>query len=430
MTTRPSWCTVTIILAAAFAWPAALIGAQPTWSTTIDLLPPLSHYATGYPWRTGSLALGDLDGTGTVDAAVPGTYIGSICVVLDGTTQTWFAAGRWPIALDTLDYDGDGDTDLVVAEQNGGGIAIMLNDGQGNFTRGAFIPTGTPGTAVGPHAVKALDFDNDGGWTDLIVANRWAGTVMLLKGTSAGFAYGQVIPVSHEPNALAAADFDGNGCIDIAVACAADDSVKVIMNDGALLPARTFEGGPYPIAIAAGDLDNDGDVDLVVANREAPQVTVLLNDGTGSFTSRGFMLVGQPGGPFNPPTDVQLVDASGDGYLDIRCGGRTLLNSGAGTFTLVDTENKSGAVYARYLPEGADEPVLGMAHGWIVTVAPPAVLGDINDDGIVDARDLLAMARAFNTTKGDALYDPASDYNGDGAVNALDLLTLARFWPY
>ena len=47
--------------------------------------------------------------------------------------------------------------------------------------------------------------------------------------------------------------------------------------------------------------------------------------------------------------------------------------------------------------------------------------GDVNDDDIVDADDLLALIAALGTCAGDAGYNPGADLNGDACINVLDI---------
>ena len=71
-----------------------------------------------------------------------------------------------------------------------------------------------------------------------------------------------------QPYALAAADLDGNGTLDLAVANYASNTVSVLagIGDGTFAPQRTYVVGTNPIAIAIGALNGDGHPDLVVVN--------------------------------------------------------------------------------------------------------------------------------------------------------------------
>ncbi len=54
--------------------------------------------------------------------------------------------------------------------------------------------------------------------------------------------------------------------------------------------------------------------------------------------------------------------------------------------------------------------------------------GDFNGDGLVNAIDLLMLARAFNSRQPDPAYNLWVDANYDGVIDAIDLLALARDW--
>jgi hypothetical protein len=280
--------------------------------------------------------------------------------------------------------------------------------------------------------VLAVDMNKDGR-LDLVVANRFAETVVVLHNTGGGFMPWQTVSVPGEPNALAVADLNNDGWMDIAVACASDDTVKTLKSfTGVLVSMGTFPAGPYPVAVAAADLNADGHVDLAVADREAPQVTVLLSNGAGGYTGKDVMLV-EPGyGAFDPPADVQLVDDNRNGSIDMYCDGKWMLNDGAANFTVHTPSNMQviGEVFGKGFLPGVAYPFLASSSGDVVKVtyqAPPStnsVPGDIDGDGAVDVVDLLYLVDSFGKCIGDTGFLPMCDLNRDGCVDVGDLLTV------
>jgi len=47
--------------------------------------------------------------------------------------------------------------------------------------------------------------------------------------------------------------------------------------------------------------------------------------------------------------------------------------------------------------------------------------GDVNGDGVVDARDITLIRSAYGSHVGQARYNPAADFNGDGKVGCVDM---------
>ncbi len=121
----------------------------------------------------------------------------------------------------------------------------------------------------------------------------------------------------HQPNSLAAGDFDEDGKLDLIVASNLAQDVVVFRGDGrgGFQRGKSFPAGPSPIQIAVADLNRDGHLDLAIANHGTPLVTILLGDGRGGFRPA-------PGSPLhvrsNPhPHTIGACDVDGDGFLDL-----------------------------------------------------------------------------------------------------------------
>src|SRR4029077_12711914 len=103
---------------------------------------------------------------------------------------------------------------------------ILLGNGDGTFGAPTTIPVGN-----NPDAIVAGDFNNDGK-LDLAVANSTDGTVTLLLGSGDGTftqATGSPYAVGHGPYQIAAADFNGDGKLDLAVANLTDGTVSILL---------------------------------------------------------------------------------------------------------------------------------------------------------------------------------------------------------
>lgn len=124
--------------------------------------------------------------------------------------------------------------------------------------------------------------------------------------------FGAGLDSNHESRGIALGDFDNDGYLDAAVANKGAVNLLYMSNagvfDSAPVDLGTDESNTY--AIAAADLDHDGDIDIVATNALNPSV-IYVNDGAGGFTEMDT----------NEDTHrrwaVELVDVEGDGDLDI-----------------------------------------------------------------------------------------------------------------
>ena len=52
--------------------------------------------------------------------------------------------------------------------------------------------------------------------------------------------------------------------------------------------------------------------------------------------------------------------------------------------------------------------------------------GDITGDNVLNILDVVEIAKAFNSVKGDKTYISASDVNMDNVINMMDMIIIAK----
>jgi len=221
-----------------------------------------------------------------------------------------------------VDYDNDGDIDLIV-DDHGFGVDILSNNGSGQFTAIDNSITGLPtGGTTGDYAA-AGDFNGDG-FVDICMRRQSSGDVFINNGdgTFTEDDFDQNAVNSNKGGVLWA-DFDNDGDLDLFWTDAGTN--QIWRNDNGSLVAT---GEPAASAgvnlnssnidgITAGDVDNDGDIDLYMANVfTSGYLFINENPSTLQFS--------RPNSPtnygINPAGDanaVSFIDYDNDGDLDL-----------------------------------------------------------------------------------------------------------------
>jgi hypothetical protein len=213
------------------------------------------------------LTAADLNGNGTSDLAVANRGSGSITILLgDGaggfTGSTSIAVGGAPTSIVAAHFNADPAIDLAVAV--GDSVVTLMGDGRGGFfpNQGVRIPPGTSSAS----AVTTGDFNADD-IVDLAWADATSKSLSIWLGNGGGeFTRSTEANVGENPRSLLAADINQDGHDDVVVVSELSDSVSVTLGDGngGFIHAFDFGAGTSPMNVAVGDLDADGEVDLVV----------------------------------------------------------------------------------------------------------------------------------------------------------------------
>jgi hypothetical protein len=307
-----------------------------------------------------------------------------------------------------------------------GSVSVVNPSPGGGQSNVVWLPVGYPSPAPvpavttipassGPSSVAAADFNNDGK-LDLAVSNSGANTVSILLGNGDGtFAPKVDYPTGNAPIGAAVGDFNHDGIPDLAVLNQVDNTVSILLGaGGGLFASQTaYATGIAPSAVVVADLNGDGNLDLAVANQSGNGVSILFGNGDGTFAPQLAYAAGEN------PAALIAADFNGDGKLDLAVGNDV---TPGGTVTILLNHG-----------DGSFLPGVAYATGDSLSL----VAADFNGDGILDfaAANYLAQSLSVYLGNGNGTFKvgpsqttrlspnliglAAADVNADGTLELL-----------
>lgn len=358
-----------------------------------------------------AIATNDLDGDGNLDLVVAGTAASA--TLLFGSPTGVFQASavlalRAPAqAVAAADFDGDGSTDVAVVSA---GIATLFHGSGRTYTA-----SGAPFSTGGGGATAAVIGNVNGdGVADLVVANTDTASAGVLLGGAGGFSAARVVTTDATTStvtASVAADFNRDGRTDLAIIDSAGGRAIAFMQsaNGALVQTAIVVSNvnAAPVALAAADFNVDGILDLAILNTAFGSVAVAFGVGDGTFAATNVV------GSGAQPRGVAIADFSGDGKPDMAVAGigvvSVLTNTGEGRFGRGEDVVATGATLSSIVtgdfnvdgrPDiafvASTEPVLRVALGLggsrfsaptTIALASPSrslAIADLDGDGRLD----------------------------------------------
>jgi hypothetical protein len=317
------------------------------------------------------------------------------------------------------DLDGDGDLDVVSASEGDDTIAWHANlDGKGTFGSRQIITS----AADGAHGVAAADFDGDGD-IDIVAASYIGGTITWhenLNGLATSWSTHTIATGASAVNWVVAGDLDGDGDLDVIAANSGQDRVVWYPNrlneisadfgPGNIITSSTLS--PWSVAVA--DVDSDGDLDVISASLNDNTAAWYRNDGAGNFGPQIVISTASDGADSVSPADID-----GDGDLDVFV--TSYVDHKVAWYENLDGDGAFSAT-----PHVLTEPAIGANSAFAADIDgdgdPDVVVASYLDDTVgwyenLGGTGVFGPRQVLDAGAVTAAYAFAADLDGDGDLD-------------
>ncbi len=420
------------------------IGQSGEVTSIADLLPfPLSQERTLIPF--------DVDADGDLDILTGNHYGVGVFENLDGSYSEHLPLiypkpddfKRSFSNLKAIDFDFDGDPDLIARDDETARPIWIVNDG--GINRQSRL-TPVDGIAGSPALFKFADLDGDRIMDVLSISQSENGQDLVYQHGQPGPAmFSEAIKIADIPPDMLyfeTSDVDSDGDTDIVFAFKTSpfrSSMIVVYNDtngfrkgDPVGIGRVFESGT-PVALA--DVDGDGDDDLLGLGRRGPEWWIENDNGRfgGRRTEISLSIVG-------------WSDLDGDRDLDliIRADDHLVWHAfDGGQFSrqrklwAISTRDIADLVPADFDGDGDidvafDAMSIPPDRPLALSLFENRLIGDSNNDGVFDSADLVtvfAAAEYHDEIDGNSTFDEG-DWNGDGDFTSADFVAAFQAGTY
>jgi FG-GAP-like repeat/Secretion system C-terminal sorting domain len=259
----------------------------------------------------------DYNEDGTQDILVGSGTVMHVVQNLGGNTFELASSpfmGSYSYGATFGDWNGDGAKDIAWANGNTGGATVLLNNGNGTWPSQGNVFYSSKGNA---EELNTGDFNGDGN-LDLVIANGNGNHFACLLGNGSGAFGPQTLLCGYGSESLLINDFDGDLDLDIIATNSGGANPPALAlsrnnGDGTFMDTEFLPSVPTASEAATSDLNLDGFADIVI--HSALGFAILSGDGTGNFTEAALI----PTNNISEGGDRTIVlgDFNGDGITDI-----------------------------------------------------------------------------------------------------------------